>query len=104
MKTAITRAKERRSRPFRSGLFSRKNKPEKEEIALPTNKGLIPLEDLLPLLPQLSGMIPQLKSPKVAETMKLLANPAVISMIQQFINNGGLARLPIVQNKGRTLR
>jgi len=51
------------------------------------------LEDLLPLLPHLSGAIPQLKSPKVAESIKVLSNPAVMSLIQQFLANGGLNML-----------
>lgn len=53
-------------------------------------KPAVSLEDLLPLLPHLSSAFPQLKNPKVAESIKVLSNPAVLSMIQQFIANGGL--------------
>lgn len=56
-------------------------------------KSAISFEDLLPLLPYLGDAIPQLKNPKVADSLKLLSNPAVISMIQQFISNGGLNML-----------
>jgi hypothetical protein len=53
-------------------------------------KTALPLQDLLPLLPQMVEMVPQLKKMKVAESMKLLSNPVVMNMIQQFIASGGL--------------
>ncbi|GED30462.1 hypothetical protein [Brevibacillus centrosporus] len=56
-------------------------------------KPVFALEDLLPLLPHLSSTFPQLKNPKVADSIKVLSNPAVMSMIQQFLQNGGLSML-----------
>jgi hypothetical protein len=76
-------------RSRRKGLFSRRRSSIPVQVE-PETKSPIRLEELLPLLPQLSGMIPQLNNPKVAETIKILSNPAVVSMIQQFMSNGGL--------------
>lgn len=56
-------------------------------------KPVFSLEELLPLLPHLSNTFPQLKNPKVAESIKILSNPAVMSIIQQFLANGGLNML-----------
>ncbi|WP_312114498.1 hypothetical protein [Brevibacillus reuszeri] len=64
------------------------------------------IEDLLPLLPHLSGAFPQLKNSKVADSIKVLSNPAVLSMIQQFVANGGLNMLkgPVEQVSKRERR
>lgn len=72
----------------RSILFGRRRR--QQQIEPEKQKPALPLEDLLPLLPHLSGALPQLKSPKVAESLKVLSNPAVLSMIQQFLANGGM--------------
>lgn len=75
----------RRSILFRPRL-SQKPAPVEPEKPKPA----LSLEDLLPLLPQLSNAFPQLKNPKVADSLKILSNPAVLSVIQQFLSNGGL--------------
>jgi len=84
-------ARRRRSIFFRS----RRSAPEPAEQEKP--KPAVSLDDLLTLLPHLSNAFPQLKNPKVAESLKILSNPAVLSLIQQFLANGGLQSL-----KGRT--
>lgn len=70
--------------PRRSSLVPKEVEKPKPAFAL---------EELLPLLPHLSNTFPQLKNPKVAESIKILSNPAVIAMIQQFLANGGLNML-----------
>ncbi|QRG70419.1 hypothetical protein JNE38_02705 [Brevibacillus choshinensis] len=72
-------------------LFGARRPPAPKEVEKP--KPAFALEDLLPLLPHLSSAFPQLKNPKVAESIKVLSNPAVVSMIQQFLANGGLNML-----------
>nr|WP_253726051.1 hypothetical protein [Brevibacillus borstelensis] len=95
MKATLDRLKVRQpSQRRRGGLFGRRRSIP-VELEPPKPKPALPLEDLLPLLPQLGNVIPQLKNPKVAESVKVLSNPAVIAMIQQFLANGGL--------KGRTV-
>lgn len=77
-------------RSGRKGLFSRPRQTIPVEIQPePTIKAPIGLDELLPLLPQLGGMIPQLNNPKVAETLKILSNPAIAGMIRQFISTSG---------------
>lgn len=85
----------------RRGLFSRRRSiPVTVEPEVPNKQQMLRLDELLPLLPQLGGMIPQLKNPKVAETIRVLSNPAVAGMIQQFVasNKAKPAALP----KGRS--
>lgn len=94
MKNTLGRMNSRPRGGQRRGSFlfgSRSLLPAPREVEKP--KPAFALEDLLPLLPHLSGAIPQLKSPKVAESIKVLSNPAVMSMIQQFLANGGLSML-----------
>ncbi|GEB35619.1 hypothetical protein AV540_17540 [Brevibacillus parabrevis] len=79
--------------PRRSILFGGRQRPVPVQSAPEKPKPAISIEDLLPLLPHLSGAIPQLKNPKVADSIKVLSNPAVMSMIQQFIASGGLNML-----------
>ncbi|MED4570467.1 hypothetical protein P9302_13405 [Brevibacillus agri] len=79
--------------PRRSILFGPRRRPIPVQSVPEKPKPAISIEDLLPLLPHLSGAIPQLKNPKVADSIKVLSNPAVLSMIQQFIANGGLNML-----------
>lgn len=75
----------------RNRLFGR-SRPE-PVIEQQTPKLSINMEDVLPLLPQLGGVLPQLSNPKVAEAMKMLSNPVVMSMIQQFLQgNMGLLK------------
>jgi hypothetical protein len=89
MKEALNREKTRPETKRRGSLFrGRRAEPEQLEPEKP--KLSIPLGELLPLLPHLGGVIPYLMNPKVAESMKILSNPAVITMIQQFLANGGL--------------
>jgi len=84
----------RSKREPRKGLFSRRRRQIPVEVVPETTvKSPLRLDELLPLLPQLGGMIPQLNNPKVAETLKILSNPAVAAMIQQFMaNSGGKAK------------
>lgn len=91
MKELLGRLKIRPQSSPRRGLFPRRRSaiPVTLEPESKKSKPIIPLEELLPLLPQLGGVIPQLKNPKVMESIKILANPAVIGMIQQFLANGG---------------
>ncbi|NGQ96006.1 hypothetical protein G3578_12645 [Brevibacillus sp. SYP-B805] len=81
------------SRRKRRGLLSRRRSiPVQVE---PETNGTSPIR-LEELLPQLGSLIPQLKNPKVAETIKLLSNPVVFSMIQQLMSSGankGLAEM-----------
>lgn len=91
MREVLNGLQDRRSaqRQRRVSLFrprSSRRAPVEPEKPKPS----ISLEDLLPLLPHLSSALPQVKSGKVAESLKILSNPAVLSMIQQFIANGGL--------------
>jgi hypothetical protein len=87
----------------RRPLFRRRRRvpvqvePEKPKLSLS-------LEDLLPLLPHLSGAFPQLKNPKLAESIKVLANPAVMAMIQQFLANSGLTGKSVTQVSRRERR
>ncbi|WJQ82128.1 hypothetical protein [Brevibacillus brevis] len=74
----------------RSLLFGGRRNTAQVEAVPPPQKPAISIEDLLPLLPHLGDAIPQLKNPKVADSIKVLSNPAVISLIQQFLANGGL--------------
>lgn len=81
------------SGPRRSLFFGpRRRSPAQHEL-MAKPKPAFSLEDLLPLLPHLSDAFPQLKNPKVAESIKVLSNPAVMAMIQQFMANGGLSML-----------
>lgn len=99
MKTVLARLK-----PVgrRRGLFGRRRSVPVYVEPEPANKAqTIPLEELMPLLPNLSGFIPQLKNPKFAEALKVLSNPAVIRMIQQFLANGGLRKQGVAPAKGR---
>ncbi len=89
VKGLLTRFKPARSR--RGLLFSRRSIPVEVEAA-PSGKTTMKLEELLPLLPQLGSVVPQLNHPKMAETLKILSNPAVIRMLQQFLANGGLGK------------
>lgn len=77
----------------RRGLFRKRRIPVEVEPA-PAQPAL-PVDQLLSLLPHLGKVIPQLKNPKAAETLKILANPAVMSMIQQFLaNSSGVKTRP----------
>lgn len=78
--------------PRRGILFGARRRPPVQTVPEKA-KPAFSLEDLLPLLPHLSGAIPQLKNPKVADSIKVLSNPAVLSMIQQFVASGGLNML-----------
>ncbi|MFF2532776.1 hypothetical protein ACFVS2_28345 [Brevibacillus sp. NPDC058079] len=93
MKNTLGRLKQAppRSTGERRGLLfgGRRNTAQVEAVTQP-QKPAISIEDLLPLLPYLGDAIPQLKNPKVADSIKVLSNPAVISLIQQFLANGGL--------------
>ncbi|TKI57657.1 hypothetical protein E8L90_20690 [Brevibacillus antibioticus] len=93
MKNSLARLKQAppRSTGERRGLLfgGRRNTAQVEAVP-PPQKPAISIEDLLPLLPHLGDAIPQLKNPKVADSIKVLSNPAVISLIQQFLANGGL--------------
>lgn len=96
------------------GSFGKRSKPvpvqvEPEPPAKPKSgfslEEVLPLlPDVLPLLPYLGGVIPQLNGEKMADALKLFSNPAVTSMIQQFIANG-LPKIeqPVEQNKRRKL-
>lgn len=96
MKETLNRLKVQPPAQRRGPLFRRRRRvpvqvePEKPKLSLS-------LEDLLPLLPHLSGAFPQLKNPKVAESIKVLANPAVMAMIQQFLANTGLTGKSVTQ-------
>ncbi|MGC5325309.1 hypothetical protein [Brevibacillus sp. SYSU BS000544] len=93
MRSSISRLKPV-SPSARRGLFGRRRQTVPVVVENePKQKLSLPIEDLLPLLPQLGGVIPQLNNPKVKETMKILGNPAVMGMIQQFMANGGLSGL-----------
>ncbi|MDF2679734.1 MAG: hypothetical protein K0R47_924 [Brevibacillus sp.] len=94
MRNALARMNSRPSTGQKRGGFlfgARRPLPAQKQVE--KAKPAFALEDLLPLLPHLSGAIPQLKNPKVAESIKVLSNPAVMSMIQQFLANGGLNML-----------
>lgn len=67
------------------GLFGRRRRSipvEVEEHVKPS----FSFPELLPLLPQLGKSIPQLNNQKVMEGIKILSNPAIMSMVQQFLN------------------
>ncbi|MFS0558481.1 hypothetical protein [Brevibacillus sp. 179-C9.3 HS] len=91
MKNTLGRLKQappRISGERRGFLFGgRRNTAQVESVQ---QKPAISIEDILPLLPHLGDAFPQLKNPKVADSIKVLSNPAVLSLIQQFIANGGL--------------
>ncbi|MFD2369594.1 hypothetical protein ACFSO0_06415 [Brevibacillus sp. GCM10020057] len=93
MKNALVKMNARSGGGQRRGsiLFGPRRPPAPKEVEKP--KPAFALEDLLPLLPHLSSAFPQLKNPKVAESIKVLSNPAVLSLIQQFLANGGLNML-----------
>lgn len=74
----------------RGGILFGRRRPDPVEVEPPKPKLALPLEELLPLLPQLGSVIPQLNNPKVADSIKVLSNPAVIGMIQQFLTSSGL--------------
>ncbi|MFM1653856.1 hypothetical protein ACI7RC_17380 [Brevibacillus sp. B_LB10_24] len=83
-----------RFKPVQSGGRGSLGRRKKTPITVEEPpKTALPIQDLLPLLPQLVETVPQLKKMKVAESMKLLSNPVVMNMIQQFIANGGLKLL-----------
>ncbi|MFF0829690.1 hypothetical protein ACFYU8_22715 [Brevibacillus sp. NPDC003359] len=96
MKNTLGRLKQappRNTGERRGFLFGgRRNGAPVETVSQP-QKPAISIEDLLPLLPHLGDAIPQLKNPKVADSIKVLSNPAVLSLIQQFLANGGLNML-----------
>lgn len=92
MKDTLGRMNTRPSIPQRRNILFRPRR-QTPVVEQEKPKPALSLEDLLPLLPHLSGAIPQLKNPKVADSIKILSNPAVLSMIQQFIANGGLNAL-----------
>jgi len=89
------------AKPRRS-LFRKRKIPVEVEPA-PAQQTL-PVDQLLPLLPHLGKLIPQLKSPKAAETLKILANPAVMSMIQQFLANSSGVKVRPVSSRTRSIR
>jgi len=90
MKDKLNRVKiSQPSQPRRGGFLFGRRRPIPVQVEPPKPKLSLPLEELLPLLPQLGNMIPQLKNPKVADSIKVLSNPAVISMIQQFLTSSG---------------
>ncbi|MEJ8547577.1 hypothetical protein [Brevibacillus borstelensis] len=95
MRETLDRLKVRQPSQRRRGVLFGRRRSIPVEVEPPKPKSPLPLDELLPLLPQLGGVIPQLKNPKVTESIKVLSNPAVIAMIQQFLTNGGL--------KGRTV-
>lgn len=89
-------------RSSRRGLLSRRrNRPIPVEVVQveASAKPQLRIDELLPLLPQLSGMIPQLNNPKVAETIKILSNPAVAGMIRQFMANNATKGKAVVPAK-----
>jgi len=91
MKEMISRLKPVQPKK-RGGIFGgRRRVPVEvlpEPVPVQNAKSGLQLEDLLPLLPQLSSVMPQFSNPKVAEAIKVLSNPAVLAMIQQFLANG----------------
>ena len=102
MRSVLTRLRPVAPSVRRGGLFSRRRSSVPVTVEPEVKPKLsLPLEDLLPLLPQLGGVIPQLNNPKVKETMKLLGNPAIMGMIQQFLANGGLKGKTQALPKGR---
>ncbi|WP_228728267.1 hypothetical protein [Brevibacillus composti] len=106
MKETISRIKVKQPSRSRGGVLFGRRRSIPVELEPPKPKPALPLEDLLPLLPQLGAVIPQLKNPKVAESVKVLSNPAVIAMIQQFLANGGLrgrSAAPVSRRDGRMI-
>ncbi|USG66324.1 hypothetical protein NDK47_03040 [Brevibacillus ruminantium] len=101
MKDTLSRIQVKKPFRPRGGFLFGRRRSTPVEIEPPKPKSALPLEDLLPLLPQLGGVIPQLKNPKVSESIKVLSNPAVIAMIQQFLANGGLGGLGGFGLKGK---
>lgn len=107
MKDTLGRLKARPSTGQRPGILFGRRRPIPVQMEQEKPKPALSLEDLLPLLPHLSGAIPQLKNPKVADSIKVLSNPAVMGMIQQFVANGGLNMLkgkPVEQVSRRERR
>ncbi|WP_421617221.1 hypothetical protein ACAF76_019075 [Brevibacillus sp. TJ4] len=105
MRVVLNSLQERRSaqRPRRVSLL-RPRLSRRAPVEPEKPKPSLSLEDLLPLLPHLSSALPQVKSSKVAESLKILSNPAVLSMIQQFIANGGLQGLKQKQEPAASRR
>jgi hypothetical protein len=97
MKELLSRIQVQPQRRRRGLLFGARRRGGQVQMEPEKTKPALPLEDLLPLLPQLGSVIPQLSSPKIAESLKILANPAVLGMIQQFLANGGLKGKSITQ-------
>lgn len=93
MKEQLGRLKAKPSVTQRRSILFRPRSTVPVQVEPEKPKPVLSLEDLLPLLPHLSSAIPQLKNPKVADSIKILSNPAVLSMIQQFVANGGLSAL-----------
>lgn len=94
MRTELSRRNKETGRSFRAPrLFGRSRSQPAPEPVLAPSKPSINIEDLLPLLPNLGNVIPQLSNPKVADAIKMLSNPAVMSMIQQVLQgNSGLLK------------
>lgn len=93
MKEQLGRLKAKPTVTQRRSILFRPRSTVPAQVEPEKPKPVLSLEDLLPLLPHLSSAIPQLKNPKVADSIKILSNPAVLSMIQQFVANGGLNAL-----------
>ncbi|CAJ1004323.1 MULTISPECIES: hypothetical protein [Bacillales] len=94
MKETLNRLKVQPVPRRRGSIFGRRRRAP---VQVEPEKPKLSLEDLLPLLPHLSSAFPQLKNPKVAESIKVLSNPAVIAMIQQFLANSGLTGKSVTQ-------
>ncbi|MGG0753687.1 hypothetical protein [Brevibacillus laterosporus] len=85
-------------------LFPRRRKPPEPVIVQEAPKPSlgINLEQVLPLLPQLSSimpeiskMMPKLSKSKMKDTMQLLSNPAVANVVQQLLGNLQTNNLPV---------
>ncbi|AYK06453.1 hypothetical protein [Brevibacillus laterosporus] len=85
-------------------LFPRRGKPPEPVIVQepPKPSPGINLEQVLPLLPQLSSIMPEiskvmpkLSKSKMKDTMQILSNPAVANVIQQILGNLQTNNLPI---------
>jgi len=106
MKDLLSRIRVQPQRRRRGLLFGGRRRSIPVQVESIQSKPAISLEQLLPLLPQLGSVIPQLKNPKVAEGVKILSNPAIVGMIQQFLANGGLkgsSTVTPVSSRGRRL-
>ncbi|UFJ40925.1 hypothetical protein LOK74_23555 [Brevibacillus humidisoli] len=101
IKQMVERLKPAKSRG--RGLFKRRRSVPVEVAQTPPEQTLS-VDQLLPLLPQLGKFIPQLKNPKATETLKVLSNPAVMSMIQQFLANGSAVKARPVSRTTRRFR